>query len=190
MERSYNHIYKKLVEDENDLIGHIAYSIYKANKIEFIEKFKEEHGKLPSEDEIKPFHDFSCTESTISLYKMKSEAIVYDFIEEVQNGYKKDMEEDYIHKQNQHLAGIIEPLKPMDKKKQFWRGVWQSAVGSFFLMLALAALMFFFIMSSHEYTFTIGNGGVKKIQEKEVQVPPSSEPNTEEFNLENTQTSN
>lgn len=137
MERSYNHIYKKLVEDENDLIGHIAYSIYKANKIEFIEKFKEEHGKLPSEDEIKPFHDFSCTESTISLYKMKSEAIVYDFIEEVQNGYKKDMEEDYIHKQNQHLAGIIEPLKPK-WWKQFLHSFIASLIGAFVFALIVA----------------------------------------------------
>lgn len=40
MQRNYNFIYSKLVESENDLIGHIAYSLYKQQKIQHIEDFK------------------------------------------------------------------------------------------------------------------------------------------------------
>ena len=54
------------------------------------------------------------------------------------------------------------------KPKSFGYGVGQSALGSFVLMLALAGLMLFFILSSHEITFTVGNGGVRKIQESAI----------------------
>ena len=37
MQRNYNFIYSKLVEKDSDLIGHIAYSLYKKSKIEYIE---------------------------------------------------------------------------------------------------------------------------------------------------------
>ncbi len=42
MGRQYNYIYKKLVNSEDDLIGLIAYGIYKKHKIEFIEQIQEE----------------------------------------------------------------------------------------------------------------------------------------------------
>jgi superfamily II DNA or RNA helicase len=41
MSRKYNYIFSKLVDDETDLIGLVAYCIYKNNKIGYIEKFKE-----------------------------------------------------------------------------------------------------------------------------------------------------
>ena len=40
MQRNYNFIYSKLVEKDSDLIGHIAYSLYKKSKIEYIETQK------------------------------------------------------------------------------------------------------------------------------------------------------
>lgn len=32
MPRKYNYIYKQLVEDRGDIIGHIAYALYKEDK--------------------------------------------------------------------------------------------------------------------------------------------------------------
>ena len=54
MPRKYNYIYKQLVEDRGDIIGHIAYALYKEDKIEYINKFKEEHNNNePTEDDLK-----------------------------------------------------------------------------------------------------------------------------------------
>ncbi|WP_163444538.1 hypothetical protein [Flavobacterium columnare] len=39
-ERKFSFIYSEIIEDENDMIGHIAYSLYKSNKISYIEQFK------------------------------------------------------------------------------------------------------------------------------------------------------
>lgn len=35
MARKYNHIYSRLVCDTDDVVGHIAYSLYKADKVQF-----------------------------------------------------------------------------------------------------------------------------------------------------------
>lgn len=40
MSRKYNYIYSKLVEDRYDLAGHIAYALYKQDKIEYIANYK------------------------------------------------------------------------------------------------------------------------------------------------------
>lgn len=35
--KSFNYIYEKLVKDENDILGHIAYSVYKNQKLATLE---------------------------------------------------------------------------------------------------------------------------------------------------------
>lgn len=42
MARNYNYIYSQLVEDRKDIVGHIAYALYKEDKIAFIGRYKEE----------------------------------------------------------------------------------------------------------------------------------------------------
>ncbi len=43
----YNFIYTTLVKDERDIIGIIAYGLYKRQKIEFIKNFEvKSHGSL------------------------------------------------------------------------------------------------------------------------------------------------
>ena len=39
-EKQYNFIYSKLITGKDDVVGMLAYSIYKQHKIEFIEDFK------------------------------------------------------------------------------------------------------------------------------------------------------
>ncbi len=40
MPKKFNFIYEELVSDRNDIIGHVAYSIYKQDKIDFIKSKK------------------------------------------------------------------------------------------------------------------------------------------------------
>ena len=71
MERKFNNIYRKLVDDEFDIGGHIAYSLYKADKECFIEDFKKRNdGQIPKEDDLLPFHNVSCLEPGLVRYKL------------------------------------------------------------------------------------------------------------------------
>ena len=71
-ERTYNYIYNSLVNDENDIVGIISYSVYKRHKIEFINNFQKEHGRPPSDDDLKAFTDISTSLSTCILSKRSS----------------------------------------------------------------------------------------------------------------------
>ena len=67
MARQYNFIYSKLVRDEDDFVGHIAYALYKAEKVAYIEKFKSEHGgQEPTEEDLKP--KYSCNKCNDTGY--------------------------------------------------------------------------------------------------------------------------
>ena len=54
---SYYHIYNALVADDNDIVGKLAYSQYKRQKIEYILAFKEKHGELPNDADLAAFQD-------------------------------------------------------------------------------------------------------------------------------------
>ena len=41
MAKKYCSIYSKLVQSEGDMVGHIAYSLYKAEKVRYIKEQKE-----------------------------------------------------------------------------------------------------------------------------------------------------
>ena len=75
MPKEFNYIYKKLVSDQNDIIGHIAYSIYKEDKVDHIKKKKGE-GIEVTDEVLKPFHEFSSSDSSIESYKMKAELVM------------------------------------------------------------------------------------------------------------------
>lgn len=77
MARNYNSIYKKLVTEEDDLIGLIAYALYKQHKIEFIELYKKEHdGAEPSDEDMRSFAISSCTESLLVSYRDEAQLLL------------------------------------------------------------------------------------------------------------------
>lgn len=143
MARNYNFIYEKLVTNEQDVVGHVAYALYKSSKIEYIEKYKQEHnGQTPSESDLKPFHDISCTQSSIDRYRTKALEITGNFLDITLSESIKQIEHDLMTDQEQRLKGIIEPMKPASKWRRFWSGVFQSVLGAFFFAIIVAAFVF------------------------------------------------
>lgn len=93
-----NFIYDKLVRDENDFHGLVAYGLYKRHKIDFIKKIKDETGKdyVPEED-LKSFHLSSNTPSQLEAYMLQAERLLSDtFISMMQDQVEKEV--DAIHR--------------------------------------------------------------------------------------------
>ena len=81
MPRNYNYIYSQLVEDRADIIGHIAYALYKEDKIEYITKFKQENGNTElTEEDLKPFNTISSTQSSLDKYRFVASCIMQTFL--------------------------------------------------------------------------------------------------------------
>ena len=183
MGREYNLIYSKLVEREDDVVGTIAYSIYKTDKIAFIDDYKNSHdGQEPSEDDFKRFHDMICTDGHISRYQMQALAVLNSFLNDTLSETAAQIDDDCKNRHAQMLRGIVEEIttdivnkqvpkiiqhqiKPL-RPKGFWYGVGQSVLGAFIFMLLACGLIFMATLSQKEYTFTIGGSGSATINEK------------------------
>lgn len=183
MGREYNLIYSKLVEREDDVVGTIAYSIYKTDKIAFIEDYKNKHeGQEPTEDDFRRFHEMICTDGHINRYQMQAINVLNSFLNDTLSETAAQIDDDCKNRHSQMLRSIVEgiatdivrkqvpeimqkQLKPI-KPKGFWYGVGQSVLGAFVFMLLACGLIFMATLSQKEYTFTIGGSGSATIEEK------------------------
>jgi hypothetical protein len=138
MSRNYNYIYSKLVENEYDILGHIAYALYKQQKVAHIEEFKKDYGRQPTDQELIQFNKFSTSQASIDGYRIKAERILQTFTDNILEETMIDIENDCKKNQSEILKEIIQPLSPPSKWNKFFNGVLQSIVGAFMFSLILA----------------------------------------------------
>lgn len=81
--REFNYIYSKLVQEPNDIVGLLAYSIYKEHKIAYITDFTSKNGRAPSDTELMRFHDSSSTEACIATYKENAAQKMRDVLDQL-----------------------------------------------------------------------------------------------------------
>lgn len=95
----YNFIYDKLVQNRNDLIGIIAYGIYKQHKIEFITGIKESKNREPNEEECNAFFVTTTTDSQLGKYRNDAEILLTEVVlrtaEEEINAREREILLDY-----------------------------------------------------------------------------------------------
>lgn len=89
---NYNWIYERLVQDENDLVGAIAYVLYKQQKIEFIEGIERASSTDPSAEQWAEFHRLTCLESSILNYQKRAEDLVNQFLRNMLSGHIEQLD--------------------------------------------------------------------------------------------------
>lgn len=141
MQRNYNDIYSKLVGNEMDVLGHIAYSLYKENKIEYIEK-QELRGYCVTDQDLVPFNHFSSSDSTVHNYKIRAELILQEFVDNMLLEELKDYDVQLTHRQTEILKDIIAPLRP-----SFWNNIVIGVISSFVFTLLI---VFLTIITEHK----------------------------------------
>lgn len=129
----YNYIYKELVADESDILGKLAYSSYKRQKIEYIQAFIAKHGEDPDSD-LTAFHDISNNASQLDVYRNQAAQLAVSFLETSFANEAKELEELYSAKANNEIRSF---------RPGFWSGVSQSVVGSGCFVLLVGCLVFF-----------------------------------------------
>lgn len=167
MPRKYNYIYSRLVEGKGDIIGYIAYALYKEAKIEYINRFKEENsGKEPDEDDLKTFHDITSAGASVESYKYLASGILQTFLDNTLEETKTQVEENLNRNHIGLIKKAIEPIKPPSMKASYFHGTMQSVLGAFIFMGIMCILVFVLNFSKNEYTFTIGGQGSAKMEKQ------------------------
>lgn len=91
--------YGNLVRNENDLIGLIAYSLYKQDKLAFVDDHKNGGGSEPSDDQMETFcrssnlpnRLVSYREAAASLLEKINDEMLETSIEQIEENYKADI---------------------------------------------------------------------------------------------------
>ena len=116
----YNWVYKELVKDENDLTGAIAYSLYKRQKIEYINQCTEETGKPPTDEQLAEFHRISSSTTSLEGYRLKADMLMSGLLQFATESIIDDLQnqnKEVIYKELQTLLSPIET--EIAKKKSF-----------------------------------------------------------------------
>ena len=153
MARKYNFIYSKMVKGESDMIGHIAYSLYKAEKIGWIEERKAENGgKEPTEADFEEYNKSCCTTQRIYYYRSMANGILQAFMGGSADMMAEQVASDVSEKVTQHINKNIAPQMPkkMSKWAYYGHGIAQSAIGTIVLSLIIGIILFAWRHPSNE----------------------------------------
>lgn len=115
MSRKYSYIFSRIVEDDSDIVGHIAYALYKSDKVNYIEHFKETHKEEPTEDDLRAFHDVSSQPDSVKKYRFVAAHILSDFLDNSLDESIEEMEKSCNERHADILKEIIKPLLPKKK---------------------------------------------------------------------------
>jgi hypothetical protein len=133
---SYNFIYEKLVESEDDINGMIAYALYKREKIEFIRGSLSKYSRTPTEEERKSFHLSSNTDARLNAYRIQASVIAREFLEISLEEKVKEIEDKW---QEGYLQGQIgADLKEL---KRFDYAVLQGVISSWIFSFSVALVL-------------------------------------------------
>lgn len=132
----YNFIYEKLVSSSSDIVGMIAYSLYKREKVEYIREFKQRNGRNPEAFDLHSFHLSTNTESRLSGYGVQAKEIAREFLEisletkvgEIESKLLADYES----------TQIGSDLRQLQK---FWPSVFQGFVSSWLFTLSIGLII-------------------------------------------------
>lgn len=123
-------VYNRLVKDENDVTGHIAYGLYKRAKAEFISKQQLRLGvTVIPEDVIDEFHA-SQTDYMLEFYRTSARQLLRNFLD---SSYQADLTNEKQEIAQEYAGKYHELAKAV--KPSFWFGVLQSITASFLFLL-------------------------------------------------------
>ena len=155
MERKYSNIFSLLVRNQSDIVGHIAYALYKSEKANYIEHFCAINNRKPTDDELSIFHDISSQPDSVNEYRFVASNILSRFIDNSLQESIQGIERSCYARHADILKDVIKPLRPPKKRISFLHGVAQSIAGAFIFALIVAAFMFIISYKGAEVPFVI-----------------------------------
>lgn len=99
----FNKIFQRLVRDPDDLVGLVAYGIYKQEKRDWIIRHRNEYSRRPSDDEVRSFNSH-YSDMALERFRNEAESMMIDFAEVVVESRAPEIE-------RQAVASGINSLK-------------------------------------------------------------------------------
>ena len=157
--KNYNKVYETLVTDENDIVGFIAYCVYKRSKQKYITTFEEKFNKRPTSDEI--LTHVLCSEMpSLEDYRSKAERILEVLLEQAVSEKEAELEKIFQRKQWQYVRGY-EPPSLLDKFFTFFKSSFSGVMGNF--ITTIIVIVFLYSVSSQASKDGLKSGAKENI---------------------------
>lgn len=155
-EGEYNVVYQKLVADEADIVGQLAYCLYKQSKQKYLREFQRLNRRRPTDAELR-IH-VNCAElPALNDYRDKATQVVAEVLAQAAQEKQEELEK---HFKNQ-LWEFINRHQPETLFERGWRGfkglVYGGAggvVGNLFTTLLVLLILFGAASSATQDEFT------------------------------------
>lgn len=124
MSRKYSYIYSELVKDPSDVIGLLAYALYKQSKINTIEDFNKTNSRNPSESELQSITAALRNEAQIDLYKSQAQAMFVEISQKIIDDELPKVEQKCTDRHMEMIKDVITSNVPsifekeLDKREQ------------------------------------------------------------------------
>lgn len=123
--------YSALVQADDDLVGHVAYALYKRDKLKFCESVRASEGRLATQEEIATFIRACNLDTTLQGYRSQAELLLERMTE-----YQL---EDAIAAVEAHAKDDL--LQQLKQARSWSRSVAEALLGSVAVALMWAALI-------------------------------------------------
>ena len=136
------------------MVGHIAYSLYKSEKVQHINEYKEKHKvDVVPDKEINHFTAGRDNKTSLEHYRGMAETILQEFMGGSFDDMSKQVINEVTDKLTQHLDEKVVPLIPQKESRwaKFFSGCLQSIGGA----VALSLLVWLF--ANVVGNFSLGN---------------------------------
>lgn len=137
---SHNRVFEELVETNEDLIGLVAYSLYKQHKRDWLIRFRETQGISPSSRELNAFLLGVLLPEQVSKYRQAAAAALVDYAQAFVLAEEPRIREEAITERIASAAGQIESAGRW--YRQILPGIAAAAIWTLFL-IGLALLLRF-----------------------------------------------
>ena len=165
MEKPTKHadVFNKLVKDDSDLIGYIAYSLYKRQKIEYLQN-KAEQGIPVTEDMRKDFSAFACTSSQIGLLRHQAENLLMETVGNIASEEMEQKEQEMLSNYKKDIREIAEDV--LRKRVPSPAGTIGLNVASALIFSLLLGIIVFLFNTSEKATLEKTNDLLDKVEQK------------------------
>lgn len=110
-------MYEKLVDNTEDIVGQLAYCMYKQSKQQYLQQFASRNNRQPSDAEVR--NHVHCAElPAVEMYKVTANNLFNDYLAQAIQDKLDEMEKHY----KAELWLFIKRHKPESKFEQAWHG--------------------------------------------------------------------
>lgn len=143
-EYRFSTLFQRLVTGSDDLVGMVAYGIYKQEKRDWIIRFRQQHQKRPTDSEVEAFNDH-YSDAALQRFRSEAESMMLDFAEVIVDSRAPEIKkrarvEGFEKVETAITAAAADVKQHVDKQTNpAWSVFWNVVAWVFTLAITIAA---------------------------------------------------